>query len=137
MLTHEFRCGGEGKGKKGWAGTPFEGEKIPLDKAETVAEAIEAGHFESEEALFQAAYAQRFIKVGGEMLKAAKNGEADVDALIQIGNGLTYGAKKSAEERGAAARERAQNARKMSEVQKAAEADPELAAKLRSLGIGI
>lgn len=132
---HNFRCGGEGKGKQGWAKTAFKGQKIPLVKAETMDEAIELGHFESEEAYHQAAYAQRFIKAGGAMLDAANAGETDVEKLIEIGDGLSYGAKKSAEERGAAARERAQNARKMGAVAQAAQDDPELAAKLRSLGL--
>ena len=132
---HNFRCGGEGKGKQGWAKTAFKGQKIPLMKAETVDEALELGHFESEEAFFQAAYAQRFIKAGGAMLDAANAGEQDIDKLIAIGDGLTYGARKSPEERGAAARERAADARKMSDVQRAAAADPELAAKLRALGV--
>lgn len=93
--THNFSCG-----KKGWGGTPMEGQHIPLRVPATTAEALaEGGPFANEQALLNAAVAQLNIVRGKPMLDAYKESlekgtPLTVDELAAIGNGVVYGVKR-------------------------------------------
>lgn len=136
--TYKFRCTEGGEQKRAWKGTPFVKQEVELIRGETVEEAIKLGHFVDAEAVLDAAYAQRWIKVGAPMLEAARSGEATtIEQLQQIGNAVVLGGEVDTEARKEAARKRAADAKKGASVVAAAASDPELAAKLRALGIEV
>jgi len=131
----KFRFTGKGKNREGWGDTPLAGQHIVIDRSETVEGAIEAGHFESEASLLDAAYGQRRIRLGAVLRDAYDAGTVALDALAAVANGFTFGLRKSTEERGAQARERAEAARTLTAARAAAQTNPEMAEMLRKLGM--
>lgn len=83
--------------QKGDAVKPqFVGTKVSITNADTVAEGISLGHFESEAAIMAAANAQRNIAVNRVVRKALSKDDAKVDDAVALGNKVKLGSPRAA-----------------------------------------
>lgn len=72
----------------------FVGTKVTLTQNDTVAEALAAGHFESERAIMDAANAQRNIAANRVVRKALSKKDATVDEAVKLANAVKVGAAR-------------------------------------------
>lgn len=74
----------------------FVGSKVEVQNSQTVAEALSAGHFESEAAIVAAANAIRNIAVNRVVRKELAKDTGSVAEAIKLGNAVKVGAPRAA-----------------------------------------
>lgn len=70
----------------------FVGTKVDLTQYDTIADAVKAGHFESERAVMDAANAQRNIAANRVVRKALSKKDASVAGAVTLANAVKIGA---------------------------------------------